>query len=105
MASKTPLGCTIYAGTFIHCLSLDHLEVLENAAVGVDEKGIIAFVEKDVSVEQVKYRVRERYGWAGCEVVYGGSGESTTFFFPGFVGEWTVLLFRLQINCINAFAW
>ena len=41
-----PLQKTIYTGTFIHTPSLTHLKILENTAVGVDEDGIIAFIER-----------------------------------------------------------
>ncbi|MCJ1472650.1 hypothetical protein MMC13_001299 [Lambiella insularis] len=85
MAPKIPLERTVYAGTFIHCLSLENLEILEHAAVGVDEKGMISFVEKDVQVGGLSELVEKRYGWEGYAVVKGASGEETAFFFPGFV--------------------
>ncbi|KAL9609916.1 MAG: hypothetical protein Q9204_009119, partial [Flavoplaca sp. TL-2023a] len=39
----------IFTGTFIHVPSLSAgISVLENAVVGVDERGVIAFIERDV---------------------------------------------------------
>lgn len=71
---------TVYVGTFIHSASLTELEVLENAAVVVDnETGRILAVEKDVTGEMTG--VWE--GEAGTRVVKVGEGQ---FFFPGFIG-------------------
>lgn len=79
------LKCTVYIGRFIHCLSLTELEICEEGAIGVDEQGKIAFVERDVRGERVEdvENVVERFGWGGCEVVRV-KGEG--FFFPGFIG-------------------
>ncbi|MCJ1401100.1 hypothetical protein MMC11_004312 [Xylographa trunciseda] len=85
MASKLPLKRTIYTGTFIHSLSLDAIEVVEHGIIGVDEKGVIAFVEKGDTHAEPKETVRSRHGWEEWETVRMGDGTSTTFFFPGFV--------------------
>ena len=77
----------MYTGTFIHCLSLENLEVLKSAAVGVNEKGIIAFVEKNVQDSGLERLVKQKHGWTDWDVIKGDQ-ESTTFFFPGFVGEY-----------------
>ena len=77
---------TIYYGTFIHNISLTELEILENAAIGVDENGNIAFVEKNRTEVADLDRVVEERGWAEYDVVRGDGG-GCRFWFPGFVGE------------------
>lgn len=80
MAASASIPKTIYLGTFIHCVTLSALEIGEKGAIGVNEKGIIEFVERNVSLQNV----RERHeGWADAKVVeLRGNG----FFFPGFIG-------------------
>lgn len=71
---------TVYVGTFIHCASLGELQVLENAAVTVDdETGKILVVECPVGAEMLEMWAGE----PGTRVVKAGEGQ---FFFPGFVG-------------------
>ncbi|MCJ1432804.1 hypothetical protein MMC27_002161 [Xylographa pallens] len=85
MPPNKPLKRTIYIGTFIHSLSLDVLEVVEFGIIGVNEKGVIAFVEKDCTIAELQEVVKSRYGWEEWETVKIGDGASTTFLFPGFV--------------------
>ncbi|MCJ1289535.1 hypothetical protein MMC34_001068 [Xylographa carneopallida] len=85
MASKKSLKRTVYIGTFVHSLSLEAIEVVEHGIVGVDEKGIITFVEKDYTVAGLKEVVKSQHGWQEWETVMVGDGPSTTFLFPGFV--------------------
>ena len=87
MASKKTLKRTTYVGTFIHSLTLDAIEVVEFGIIGVDEKGVIAFVEKDCTTTELEEVVRSRHGWEEWETVMVGDGTSTTFLFPGFVGK------------------
>ena len=75
----------VYYGTFIHSVSLTELEVLANTLVGVDETGVIRFVEKDVEKANVN-DVRERHQAREWEVV-SMAGDGSEFWFPGFVGE------------------
>ena len=82
--ARMPLKRTIYFGTFIHNTSLAEYAVLEDAALGVDEKGIIAFIEKNILEENIHAFAKER-GWNDCDVVKG-TGHGTTFWFPGFIG-------------------
>lgn len=84
-SSEQSLQRTIYVGTFIYCLSLTDLEILENAAIGVDENGIIAFIEKDVKEPGVAEVAEKKYGWKDSSIIKGVE-DSTAFFFPGFVG-------------------
>ncbi|MCJ1281415.1 hypothetical protein MMC26_000734 [Xylographa opegraphella] len=85
MVSETLLKRTIYIGTFIHSLTLDAVEVVESGSIGVDEKGVIAFIEKDCAIAELAEVVKGRHGWKEWEVVKVGDGTSTTFLFPGFV--------------------
>lgn len=80
MAASVPVEKTIYRGAFVHCVALAELEIVENGAVGVNEEGVIQFVEKETSVEDVKTR---HAGWNNAKVVSVKDG----FFFPGFIGE------------------
>lgn len=77
---KTLRG-SIYVGAFIHCKTLQQLEICDNSAIGVDEHGVIQFVERDAPDAHAIARAR---GWAYYGVV---RASSTQFFFPGFVGE------------------
>ncbi|MCJ1439609.1 MAG: hypothetical protein MMC23_000089 [Stictis urceolatum] len=79
---KLPLQRTVYVGTFIHCTSLTELDVLENTAIGVDEHGIIAFVEGDVK-DDLTARVNA-HGWKE-PVIVRQDPDIIGFWFPGFV--------------------
>lgn len=100
---KAPLTRVVYTGTFISTPSLGSLKILEDAAIGVDEAGIIRHVEPKLEVDSEsndeKYEtavseVVEGWGWDGGSVEWvrgPGDGEVTGggkgWFFPGFVGE------------------
>ena len=95
----------IFTGTFIHVPSLSAgISVLEDAVVGVDERGVIAFVERDVerlyewddeddnTVDGLTRGMRNavmRNGWNVRDlhqaVLSGRDGMG--WWFPGFVGE------------------
>jgi guanine deaminase len=49
IAASTPISKTIYIGAFAHSTSLTTLKICSNGAIGVNSKGIIAFVEKNAS--------------------------------------------------------
>ncbi|KAF2813922.1 guanine deaminase [Mytilinidion resinicola] len=68
---------TIYIGPFVHSKSLAELEICTKGAIGVDEKGVIAFVERD-DVEGVS----KKEGWESAKVV---EVKDNGFFFPGFI--------------------
>ena len=78
------LDKTIYFGAFVHSKTLKELEICEKGAIGVDETGIIRFVERGVeAVEDVMKRYED---WRDAKVQrIGGEG----FFFPGFIGMWS----------------
>lgn len=80
METLASIQRTVYLGTFVHSISLSELEIGEKGAIGVDENGIIQFVEKNVDLEQVH---EKRADWSEAKVVeLKGNG----FFFPGFIG-------------------
>jgi|SRR5690242_12447604 len=82
MAASTTIQRTIYLGTFVHSKSLTELDICENGAIGVDESGTIAFVEKELDLEFVQ----RKHSWQDA-VSVRLSGNS--FFFPGFIDTHT----------------
>ena len=108
---KVPLKKTVYTGTFISTPSLGSLKVLEDAAIGVDEAGIIRYIESNLELDPELSE--EKYESALCELVRGwgwdwravervretgegkvkggigvkGGGGGKGWFFPGFIGE------------------
>ena len=85
-----PLHPTVYSGTFIHCKSYSELEVLKHALIGVDEKGVIRFLEQDVQLKGKSLDdVVCEWGWDKQDrewdlVDCKAAGRS--WFFPGFIG-------------------
>lgn len=90
MAASAPISKTIYVGSFVHSKSLTELDVCEKGAIGVDEEGVIRYVERGGEGVEVLQKVQEKEGgWRDAEVVkIRGNG----FFFPGFVGMYGFLL-------------
>ena len=105
---KPSIKRTLYVGNFVWTPSLGQLKVLENAAVGVDEDGIIAFIFEDVDIDpqfddwescspQLRSMLRkavEKYGWKGDE--WGcmiRSQKGLEWWFPGFVGAYFTQLY------------
>ncbi|KAF2111611.1 hypothetical protein BDV96DRAFT_602675 [Lophiotrema nucula] len=83
MAASAPIKPTIYLGSFVHSTSLSELELADKGAIGVDETGVIAFVERAVeNVEDVKAK---NEGFTEANVVEVKDG----FFFPGFIDTHT----------------
>ncbi|KAH7077883.1 hypothetical protein BKA63DRAFT_273995 [Paraphoma chrysanthemicola] len=84
MAASASIQKTIYLGPFVHSQSLTELEISEQGAIGVDEKGVIAFVEKsNPDVEDIKSKDPT---WKDAKIVkITGNG----FFFPGFIDTHT----------------
>ncbi|KNG49616.1 guanine deaminase [Stemphylium lycopersici] len=86
MAASTPIPRTIYLGPFVHSTSLTTLEIAPEGAIGVDEDGIICFVEQNVSSLDnliTSLPSSQVEGWTDAKIVSidGSSG----FFFPGFI--------------------
>lgn len=115
LSHKQPLRRTVYTGTFLHTPSLGYLEVLRNAVIGVNEHGVIAFIEKgfeDLNLDEksseasfesaVRSKVRS-LGWGEqCKNEEGiskrhhpdwrwvkGRTDGTGWFFPGFIDTHT----------------
>ncbi|CBY00019.1 hypothetical protein LEMA_P076080.1 [Plenodomus lingam JN3] len=86
MAASAPISRTIYTGPFVHSVSLGKLEICERAAIGVDENGIIAFVEKNTEEDSIGKIKGRREGWSDAHVV---SIEGDGFYFPGFIDTHT----------------
>ncbi|GAA5855409.1 hypothetical protein JCM8547_007815 [Rhodosporidiobolus lusitaniae] len=80
-----PLPRRCFYGTAVHSRSLTDIEYLQDALLGVDESGVIAFVEKEVPAEEVDGQLQQR-GWEGVEVVRLRKGE---FLIPGFIDTHT----------------
>ncbi|POY72527.1 hypothetical protein BMF94_4353 [Rhodotorula taiwanensis] len=76
-----------FYGTLVHSLSLTEIEYLEDALLGVDERGTIAFLEKSVQQDQVDARL-QAHGWAAGEVqvIEMQRGE---FLMPGLIDTHT----------------
>jgi guanine deaminase len=73
----------IFLGAFVHCKTQTELEIVENGAIGVDESGVIKFVERDVkSLDEVKGTADG--SWSDAEVVTVKKGN---WIFPGFIGR------------------
>ncbi|GAB7357069.1 hypothetical protein MBLNU459_g7885t1 [Dothideomycetes sp. NU459] len=70
---------TIYVGPFVHCVSLQELEICTAGAIGVDESGKIAFIDRDVQADGYAPKHEE---WKGAKVV---QIRDEGFFFPGFI--------------------
>lgn len=77
---------TIFIGPFVHCKSLDELDICEQGAIGVDENGVIAFIERDVGGQDAD-SVATKHGWVNPKVV---KIYDTGFFFPGFIGTFKI---------------
>lgn len=77
---------TIFIGPFVHCKSLDELDICEHGAIGVDENGVIAFIERDVGGQDAD-SVATKHGWVNPKVV---KIYDTGFFFPGFIGTFKI---------------
>jgi guanine deaminase len=73
---------TIYSGPFVHCTSLGNLDICEAGAIGVDDEGVISFVERDVKFEDLDAVVK-KHGWDDSKVV---RIYDSGFYFPGFIG-------------------
>lgn len=66
-------------GTAVHSHSLDKIEYLERAILGVDEDGVIAFVETDINPEALHDRLLE-LGYGDAPLTKLEQGE---FLLPG----------------------
>jgi len=70
---------TLYIGPFIHCKTLDDLDICPNGLIGVDEDGKISHVSRDAK----EGLLPAQGGWEHAKIV---RTEQHGFFFPGFIG-------------------
>ncbi|GAA5881398.1 hypothetical protein JCM16303_000162 [Sporobolomyces ruberrimus] len=84
-----PLKRRVLHGTAIHSKSLTEIEYLRNTLIGVDENGVIAFLERDVEAGKIE-EIVVKHGWSlddsETERVSLKRGE---FLIPGFIDTHT----------------
>ncbi|GAA5905260.1 uncharacterized protein JCM6883_006337 [Sporobolomyces salmoneus] len=85
----TPLRRRVFYGTAIHSKSLTEIVYLQRALIGVDEQGVIAFIERDIEEEKVE-EIIVKHEWSleegTTEKVVLGKGE---FLIPGLIDTHT----------------
>lgn len=81
---------SLYLGSFIHSKSLDVLEYLHDAAVFVDEKGVIVAIERVCDLKKAEETIYPKLGWSSADVTIR-STKPGQFFFPGFIGQSSTL--------------
>lgn len=80
-----PQKPTLFVGAFVHSIGLTELEICRNGIIGVNERGRIAFIERDV---QDLTATLTKNGWTGDESDYDViriDPKRNSFFFPGFI--------------------
>jgi guanine deaminase len=75
----------IFIGPFVHCKSQHEFDICEAGAIGVDETGKIAFIERDVENADA---VAKKHGWQSFKVV---KLRDQGFYFPGFIGTYMTI--------------
>jgi guanine deaminase len=80
-ATMPGLERTIYLGSFVHSKTLQELDICTSGAIGVDENGKIAFIEREVG--ELK-KLQSDKGWENAKVI---KIHTVGFFFPGFIGR------------------
>lgn len=81
MSDSTISDKRIYIGPFVHAKSLQQLEICTTGAIGVDEHGKIAFVERAAHNGQLLVTPP---GFKDAKTI---RLRGNSFFFPGFIGE------------------
>jgi len=71
----------IYLGAFVHSASLKELDICTTGAIGVDESGKIAFVDRNADLDAYSC---QKAGWEQTDIV---RIRDNGFFFPGFIGN------------------
>jgi guanine deaminase len=85
---------TVYFGPFVHCTIFGEIDICESGAIGVDEEGVIAFLDRDVKFEVLDELVKT-HGWEDCKVV---RIYDSGFFFPGFIGMLISFLQEMDLH-------
>jgi guanine deaminase len=70
----------LFLGTFVHSKTQTELEIVENSVIGVDEKGIIRFIDTNVKV----FTDSDKHGWEDAQIIRVPQGA---WLFPGFIGK------------------
>lgn len=73
---------TVFFGSIVHSLSLEKLEILPRASIGVSQDGIIVFVDKS---SRSPLEAAKSYGVGEENVTIVTSPHASSFFFPGFI--------------------
>jgi guanine deaminase len=74
----------LFLGSFVQSKSLEVLEFLHDAAVFVDEKGVIVALEEGCDQKKAEETILPKLGWSIGEVSVKAA-EPGQFFFPGFI--------------------
>lgn len=82
---------SLFLGSFVHSKSLDVLEYLHDAAVLVDEKGVIVAVEKVCDLKKAEETIYPKLGWSRSDITVR-TAKPGQFFFPGFIGMFLCLI-------------
>lgn len=82
---------SLFLGSFVHSKSLDVLEYLHDAAVLVDEKGVIVAVEKVCDLKKAEETIYPKLGWSSSDITVR-TAKPGQFFFPGFIGMFLCLI-------------
>jgi len=83
--SHHPTSKSLFLGSFIHSKKLDELEYLHDAAVCVDENGVIVAIEKGCDLNKAEKTLFPKLGWSARDVTVK-TAKPGQFFFPGFIG-------------------
>lgn len=81
-AGKDDRKCRIFIGRLVHSRSLENLEIIPNAVIGVEPNGTIAFVHESNQSAEVLRDHCSADGFDGVPVV---QLTPTQFLFPGMV--------------------
>jgi guanine deaminase len=80
--SEMAVSNQIFIGPFVHCKSQHEFDICEDGAIGVDDTGKIAFIERDVKDADL---AAKKHGWQSFEVI---KVRDQGFYFPGFIGTY-----------------
>ncbi|KAF2016159.1 guanine deaminase [Aaosphaeria arxii CBS 175.79] len=85
MAASATIPKRIYIGTFVHSTSLTDLDICESGAIGVNENGVIEFVDRETSsITDLKSK---HSSYEDAQIVI--PTNKNAFFFPGFIDTHT----------------
>lgn len=88
---------SLLLGSFVHSKSLTELEFLHDSAIAVDEKGVIVALEQRCDQKKAEETLLPKLGWSIGEVTVR-IARPGQFFFPGFIGPFLPLFFRIWLT-------